>query len=91
MYMRIICDIKLKKCIRLRANCSPKTVKKTIRSGYVALFVYITDMYRKRSVEIKYVIGVLRNKNMVVNAFPGGVSVEGVHKKPTFLFSRIPG
>ena len=34
--------------------------------------MYITDMYRKRSVEIKYVIGVLRNKNMVVNAFPGG-------------------
>ncbi len=27
--------------------------------------MYITDMYRKRSVEIKYVIGVLRNKNMV--------------------------
>ena len=36
--------------------------------------MYITDMYRKRSVEIKYVIGVLRNKNknMVVNAFPAG-------------------
>ena len=34
--------------------------------------MYITDMYRKRSVEIKYVIGVLRNKNMVVNAFPEG-------------------
>ena len=30
--------------------------------------MYITDMYRKRSVEIKYVIGVLRNKNM----FPVG-------------------
>ena len=43
--------------------------------------MYITDMYRKRSVEIKYVIGVLRNKNMVVNAFPAGGGEAYIRKR----------
>ena len=43
--------------------------------------MYITDMYRKRSVEIKYVIGVLRNKNMVVTAFPAGGGEAYIRKR----------
>ncbi len=66
----------------LRKNCSPKTVKKTIRSGYVALYVYnnITDMYRKRSVEIKERNwGVKKQKHGSLQ-FPAGVREAYIRK-----------